>query len=66
MSASFPSKTQQALMHELRNAATPLPAFDRDRAAKIGTRVAMRWIFCRLSELQLGEGEDPHSACVGL
>ena len=54
MSASFRSKTQEALTQELRNAATSSPAFDRDLAAKIGTRVAMRRSLCRLSKLQLG------------
>jgi ribosome-binding protein aMBF1 (putative translation factor) len=54
MSASSRSKTQEALTQELRNAATSSPAFDRDLAAKIGTRVAMRRSLCRLSKLQLG------------
>jgi hypothetical protein len=54
MSASFRSKAQEALTQELRNAATSSPAFDRDLAAKIGTRVAMRRSLCRLSQLQLG------------
>jgi transcriptional regulator with XRE-family HTH domain len=54
MSASFRSKTQETLTQELRNAATSSPAFDRDLAAKIGTRVAMRRSLCRLSKLQLG------------
>jgi ribosome-binding protein aMBF1 (putative translation factor) len=54
MSASFQSKTQEALTQELRSAATSSPAFDRDLAAKIGTRVAMRRSLCRLSQLQLG------------
>lgn len=54
MSASSRSKTQEALTRELRNAATSSPAFDRDLAAKIGTRVAMRRSLCRLSKLQLG------------
>ena len=54
MSASSRSKSQEALTQELRNAATSLPAFDRDLAAKIGTRVAMRRSLCGLSKLQLG------------
>ena len=54
MSASFRSKTQETLTQELRNAATSSPAFDRDLAAKIGTRIAMRRSLCRLSKLQLG------------
>lgn len=54
MSASFRSKTQEALPQELRNPATSSPAFDRDLAAKIGTRIAMRRSLCRLSKLQLG------------
>ena len=53
MSASSRSKTQEALTQELRNAVTSSPAFDRDLAAKIGTRVAMRRSLCRLSKLQL-------------
>jgi ribosome-binding protein aMBF1 (putative translation factor) len=54
MSASSRSETQEALTQELRNAATSSPAFDRDLAAKIGTRVAMRRSLCGLSKLQLG------------
>ena len=54
MSASFRSQTQEALTQELRNAATSSPAFDRDLAAKIGTRIAVRRTLCGLSELQLG------------
>ena len=54
MSASSRSKTQEALTQKLRNAETSSPAFDRDLAAKIGTRVAMRRSLCRLSQLQLG------------
>ena len=53
MSASSRSKTQEALTQELRNAATSSPAFDRDLAAKIGTRVALRRSLCGLSKLQL-------------
>jgi hypothetical protein len=34
--------------------ATSSPAFDRDLAAKIGTRVAVRPSLCGLSKLQLG------------
>ncbi len=54
MSASSRSETQEALKQELRNAATSSLAFDRDLAAKIGTRVAMRRSLCGLSRLQLG------------
>ena len=53
MSASSRSKTQEALTQELRNAATSSPAFDRDLAAKIGTRVALRRSLCGLSKPQL-------------
>jgi ribosome-binding protein aMBF1 (putative translation factor) len=54
MSASSRSETHEALTQELRNAATSSPAVDRDLAAKIGTRVAMRRSLCGLSKLQLG------------
>jgi ribosome-binding protein aMBF1 (putative translation factor) len=54
MSASSRYKTQETLTQELRNAATSSPAFDRDLAAKIGTRVAVRRRLCGLSKLQLG------------
>jgi ribosome-binding protein aMBF1 (putative translation factor) len=53
MSAPSRSKTQETVTQELRNAATSSPAFDRDLAAKIGTRVAMRRSLCGLSKLQL-------------
>jgi ribosome-binding protein aMBF1 (putative translation factor) len=53
MSASTRSETQDTLTQELRNAATSSPAFDRDLAAKIGTRVAMRRSLCGLSKQQL-------------
>jgi ribosome-binding protein aMBF1 (putative translation factor) len=53
MSASARSETQETLTAELRNAATLSPDFDRDLAAKIGTRVAVRRSLCGLSELQL-------------
>jgi DNA-binding transcriptional regulator YiaG len=53
MSASSRSETQAALTQELRNAATSSLAFDRNLAAKIGTRVAMRRSLCGLSKLQL-------------
>ena len=56
MSASSRSETQEALKQELRNAATSSLAFDRDLAAKIGTRLAMRRSLCGLSKLQLGQG----------
>jgi ribosome-binding protein aMBF1 (putative translation factor) len=54
MSASSRSKPQETLTQELRNAATSSAAFDRDLAAKIGTRVAVRRSLCGLSKLQLG------------
>jgi ribosome-binding protein aMBF1 (putative translation factor) len=54
MSASSRSETQEALTQELRNAATSSLTFDRDLAAKIGTRVAIRRSLCGLSKLQLG------------
>jgi ribosome-binding protein aMBF1 (putative translation factor) len=55
MPASFRSKTQETLTQELlRNAATSATAFDRDLAAKIGTRVAVRRSLCGLSKPQLG------------
>jgi ribosome-binding protein aMBF1 (putative translation factor) len=53
MSASFRSKTEQALTQELRNDTALSPAFDRDLAVKIGTRVAMRRSLCGLSKPQL-------------
>jgi ribosome-binding protein aMBF1 (putative translation factor) len=53
-SASALSEAQETLTPELRNAATLSPAFDRDLAAKIGTRVAVRRSLCGLSKLQLG------------
>jgi DNA-binding transcriptional regulator YiaG len=53
MSASFRSKTQETLTQELRKVATSSPAFDRDLATKIGTRVAMRRSLCGHSKLQL-------------
>jgi ribosome-binding protein aMBF1 (putative translation factor) len=53
MSASSRSETQETFTEELRNAATSSPAFDRDLAAKIGARVAMRRSLCGLSKLQL-------------
>ena len=54
MLASSRSKTQEILTPELRNAATSSPNFDRDFAAKIGTRVEMRRSLCGLSKLQFG------------
>jgi DNA-binding XRE family transcriptional regulator len=53
MSASFRSETQETLTQELRDAATSSPAFDRELAAKIGSRVAMRRGLCGLSKLQV-------------
>ena len=56
MSTPSRSKTQETLTQELRKVAPSSPAFDRDLAAKIGTRVAMRRSHCGLSKLQLGTG----------
>ena len=53
MSASSRSETQETLTQELRKVATSSSVFDRDLAAKIGTRVAMRRSLCGLSRLQL-------------
>jgi hypothetical protein len=53
MSALFRSETQDTLTRELRKAATSSPAFDRESAAKLGNRVAMRRSLCGLSKLQL-------------
>jgi ribosome-binding protein aMBF1 (putative translation factor) len=53
MSASFRSETQQILTQELANAAKSPGAFDRDLAAKIGARVAVRRSLCGLSKPQL-------------
>ena len=54
MSSSSRSETQETFTEELGNAATSSPAFERDLAVKIGTRVAIRRNLCGLSELQLG------------
>jgi hypothetical protein len=53
MPAPSPSETQAHLTRELRKIATSSPGFDRDLAAMIGTRVAMRRSLCGLSKLQL-------------
>jgi DNA-binding transcriptional regulator YiaG len=53
MSASSRSQTQETFTQELQNAAALSSGFDRDLAAKIGTRVAMRRRLCGLSKLQL-------------
>jgi ribosome-binding protein aMBF1 (putative translation factor) len=53
MSVSFRSETQETLTQELRDAATSSSALDRELAAKIGSRVAMRRSLCGLSKLQL-------------
>ena len=53
MSASSRSETQETLTQELRKVATSSSVFDRDLAAKIGTRVAMRRSLCGLSRPQL-------------
>jgi ribosome-binding protein aMBF1 (putative translation factor) len=53
MSASFRSKTEEALTQELWNDPALSPAFDRDLAVNIGTRVAMRRSLCGLSKPQL-------------
>jgi ribosome-binding protein aMBF1 (putative translation factor) len=52
MSASFQSEPH-ILMQELPNVAKSPPAFDRDLAAKIGTRIAMRRSLCGLSKPRL-------------
>lgn len=67
MPASSRSETPKTLTPELRSAATSSAAFDRDLAAEIGTRVAMRRSLCGISKLQLGarlgiDAEDV-SAC---
>jgi ribosome-binding protein aMBF1 (putative translation factor) len=54
MPASSRSETPKALTPELRSAATSSAVFDRDLAAEIGTRVAMRRSLCGISKLQLG------------
>jgi ribosome-binding protein aMBF1 (putative translation factor) len=54
MSAFFRSEIQEILTQELCDAGTPSPSFDRDLAAKIGSRVATRRNFCGLSKQQLG------------
>jgi transcriptional regulator with XRE-family HTH domain len=53
MSDSFQSETQENLTQELWDVAPSSPAFDRDLAAKIGARVAMRLSLCGLSDIQL-------------
>jgi ribosome-binding protein aMBF1 (putative translation factor) len=53
MSPSSRSETQETLTQELRKVASPLPAFDQDLAARVGTRVAIRRSLCGLSKLQL-------------
>ena len=53
MSASFRSKTEEALTQELRNHPTLSLAFDRDLAVNMGTRVATRRSLCGLSKPQL-------------
>jgi hypothetical protein len=64
MSALFQSETQETLTLELRKAATSSPAFDRELAAKLGSRVAMRRSLCGLSKLQLAERLGIDSADV--
>jgi DNA-binding transcriptional regulator YiaG len=53
MSASFRSKTEEALTQELRNGPTLSSAFHRESSVKIGTRVAIRRSLCGLSKPQL-------------
>jgi DNA-binding XRE family transcriptional regulator len=53
MSVSFRPETQETLTQELRDAATSSSDFDRELAAKIGSRLAMRRSLCGLSKLQL-------------
>jgi ribosome-binding protein aMBF1 (putative translation factor) len=64
MSASFRSKTDEALTQELRNDQTLSSAFDRDLAVKIGTRIAMRRSLCGLSKPQLAARLGMDSADV--
>jgi hypothetical protein len=54
MPASPRSENKDIRTHELRSGAPSWPTFDRDLAAKIGNRVALRRSFCRLSKHQLG------------
>jgi hypothetical protein len=54
MSAPFRSESAEVLTQELRNAATSSPSFDRDLAAKIGKRIAMRRSLFGFSKQQLG------------
>ena len=60
MSAAVRSESAEVPTKELRNAASS-PAFDRDLAARIGTRIAVRRSLCGLSKQQLGArlGVDP-------
>jgi ribosome-binding protein aMBF1 (putative translation factor) len=54
MSAPFRSESAEVFTQELRNAITSSAAFDRDLAAKIGKRIAMRRSLCGLSKRHLG------------
>jgi ribosome-binding protein aMBF1 (putative translation factor) len=49
----FLSETQETLTQEMRDVATTSSAFNRELAAKIGSRVAMRRNLCGLSKPQL-------------
>jgi ribosome-binding protein aMBF1 (putative translation factor) len=53
MSTSSRSEPQATPAQELHGVATSASTFDRDLAAKIGTRVALRRSLCGLSKLQL-------------
>jgi len=54
MSASFRSENLEILPQGLLDAAPSSPSFDRDLAAKIGNRIALRRSLCGLSKQQLG------------
>ncbi len=54
MTAPFRSESAEDLSRKLRNAVTSSAAFDRDLAAKVGKRIAVRRNLCGLSKQQLG------------
>jgi ribosome-binding protein aMBF1 (putative translation factor) len=53
VSVSFRSEAQETRTQEFLDVATSSPAFKRELAARIGSRVAMRRSLCGLSKLQL-------------
>ena len=61
MTAPFRSESAEVLTQKLRNAVTSSPVFDRDLAAKVGKRIAVRRTLCGLSKQKLGArlGVDP-------